>query len=182
MTSFLTAALGVVVSAVMLGVGVSGCCGNNYGDSNNHDDSKLLLTYIRLDPADEFYAGPVVPDPGGKRGVSTTFQDWQRTIVDTILILPSAEAATEALNQAASDLSAVVTAAGAESVPVGGGGTVVTGKSPDGSKSVSVLLFTEGKAFTTLEFYSRPADPVSTLFIVPVGQEQDARIKASLVS
>jgi hypothetical protein len=66
--------------------------------------------------------------------------------------------------------------------PLGSGSTVFSGTSLDGSKSVSVLLFTEGKTFTRCEITSDPGDPVSTDFLVPVGQRQDERIKASGVS
>ncbi|MGO9155933.1 hypothetical protein [Mycobacterium sp.] len=176
MKSFARAALGVAVTAAMLGAAVVGCGGS-------HDYSDLLLPGpIRLDPAHQFYSGPVVHDPGGKPGVSETYTSWDRTLVATIVVLPSASAAADALNQAKADLPKTVTGASAESVAVGSGGTVVSGTSPDGSKSVSVLLFTEGKTFTTYEITSDPKDPVSTQFLVPVGQEQDARIKASHVS
>jgi hypothetical protein len=174
------AALGVTATAAILGATVIGCdSGRDYG---SHDYSDLLLPGpIRLDPAHEFTSSSVVPDPGGKPGVSATFTSWDRTLVATVLVLPSASAASGALNQAKADLPKTVTGASAESVPVGSGGTVVSGTSPDGSKSVSVLLFTEGKTFTTYEISSDPRDPVSTDFLVPVGQKQDARIKASNV-
>jgi hypothetical protein len=173
-------ALGVASTAAMLGTAVVGCASSH---DYSHDYSDLPLPGpIRLDPAHQFYSGPAVHDPGGKPGVSKTYTSWDRTLVATIAVLPSAPAATDALNQAKADLPRTLTGASAESVPVGSGGTVVDGMSPDGSKSVSVLLFTEGKTFTTYEITSDPGDPVSTTFLIPVGQEQDARIKASPVS
>jgi len=176
MKSCARAALGLAASAAMLGAAVIGC-------GSSHDYSDLLPPgSIRLDPAHQFYSGPVVHDPGGKPGVSKTYTSWDRTLVATIVVLSNASAAAGALNQAKADLPRVVTGATAESVPVGSGGTVVSARSPDGSKSVSVLLFTEGKTFTTYEITSDSGDPVSTDFLVPVGQEQDARLKASNVS
>ena len=62
------------------------------------------------------------------------------------------------------------------------GGAVVSGTSPDGSKSVTVLLFTEGEQFSGYEITSDPRDPVPMDFLVPVGQKQGARIKAFNVS
>ena len=59
------------------------------------------------------------------------------------------------------------------------GGTMVSGTSPDGSKAATVLLFTEGKAFTNLEFDSAPNDPVPQ-FVTDVGQKQDTAIKNGL--
>jgi len=86
------------------------------------------------------------------------------------------------LNQAKADLPKTMTGASAESVPVGSAGTVVSGMSPDGSKSLCALLFTEGKTFTKYEITSDPRDPVSADFLVAVGKSQDERIKASGVS
>jgi hypothetical protein len=175
MKSCARAALGVAATAAILGAAAIGC-------GSSHDYSDLLLPGpIRLDPAHEFTSNSVVRDPGGKPGVSETFTSWDRTLIATIVVLPDASAASGALNHATADLPKTVTGASAESVPVGSGGTVVSGTSPDGSKSVSVLLFTEGKTFTTYEISSDPRDPVSTDFLVPVGQKQDARIKASNV-
>ena len=165
----------------MLGAAIIGCGGNH--DHTSHDYTDLLLPGpIRLDPAHEFTSGPVVHDRSGKPGVSTTFTSWDRTLVAAIEVLPDAPAAADALNQAKADLAKTVTGASAEPVPVGSGGTVVSGTSPDSSKSVSLLLFTEGKTFTTYEITSDPGDPVSTDFLVPLGQKQDARINASNVS
>ena len=181
MKSRARAALGVVVTAALLGAALIGCGGSH--DHTSHDYIGLLLPGpIRLDPAHEFTSDSVVKDPGGKPGVSKTFTSWDRTLVATILIWPDASAATGALNQAKADLPKTMTGASAESVPVGSAGTVVSGMSPDGSKSLCVLLFTEGKTFTKYEITSEPRDPVSAGFLVPVGKSQDERIKASGVS
>jgi hypothetical protein len=51
---------------------------------------------------------------------------------------------------------------------------------PGRIQSVTMLLFTEGKAFTTLEFDSAPSDPVPPEFVTDVGQKQDAAIKSGL--
>jgi hypothetical protein len=57
---------------------------------------------------------------------------------------------------------------------------MVSGTSPDGSHAVTVLLFTEGKAFTNLEFDSPANDPVPAGFVAGVGQKQDTAIKNGL--
>ena len=132
-------------------------------------------------PNDTFTAVPANPAPGGQPGVvgSFTNQAGTRVIGDTILILPDAAAATTSLERSKSALGSNVTGT-PEASPVGTGGTVVAGKSPDGAKSITVLLFTEGRAFTTIEFDSAPDDPVPPEVVNDIGQKQDAAIKAGL--
>jgi hypothetical protein len=65
---------------------------------------------------------------------------------------------------------------------VGTAGTMVSGTAADGSKAVTVLLFTEGKAFANLEFDSPPNDPEPPQFVADVGQKQDTAIKNGLHS
>ena len=63
---------------------------------------------------------------------------------------------------------------------VGSAGVMQSGTSPDGSKSVTVLLFTGGPASVTLEFDGPPQDPVTSDYVTMVGQKQDAAIKNGL--
>jgi hypothetical protein len=146
------------------------------------DYSKLL---IRADdialPSDSFTAAAPTLNPNGKAGVATVFSNGAdtREIGDTILILPEAADAATALQGAKSALGSNVTG-DPQPAAVGEGGTIVSGPSPDNSKSVTVLLFTEGKAFVTLEFDSKPDDPVPPEFATDIGQKQDAAIKTGL--
>jgi hypothetical protein len=59
---------------------------------------------------------------------------------------------------------------------------MLMGNNPDRTKGVAILLFTEGRAFATLQFDG----PVDTLappdFVNDVGQKQDAAIKKGLGS
>jgi hypothetical protein len=73
-----------------------------------------------------------------------------------------------------------VTGGNPQPASVGNGGTMVSGTSPDTSKAVTVLLFTEGKAFVTLEFDSAPNDVVPPEFATGVAQQQDGAIKSKL--
>jgi hypothetical protein len=59
---------------------------------------------------------------------------------------------------------------------------MVAGTSPDKSKVVTVLLFTDGKAFVTLEFDGAPSDVVPTDYALEVAQQQDAAVKNKLPS
>ena len=65
-------------------------------------------------------------------------------------------------------------------IGIGTGGTTVSGPSPDGCKGVTVLLFTDGKAFAELEFDGPPDALVPADFVSDVGQKQDRAIKNGL--
>ena len=125
-----------------------------------------------------YAAAPPVQNPNGQPGVTEVFNHRDgRTITDTIMVLPDPAAATASLNGSQSQL---VANGKTQSAPVGTGGTIVSGTSPDGSKAVSVLTFTEGNAATTVEFAGPRNDPVETAVITDYGQKQDAAIKNQL--
>ena len=67
-------------------------------------------------------------------------------------------------------------------VDVGTGGQMAVGPSPDGSKAKGIVMFTEGKVFTVLEFESAPNDPLQPDFVSDLGRKQDAAIKSGLPS
>jgi hypothetical protein len=146
------------------------------------DYSTLLIKATDIVvPNDTFTAMPATPNPGGQPGVSGGFTNaaGNRVIGDTIMILPDASAAATALDGAKSSLSSNVTGA-PQPASVGSNGMIVSGPSPDKSKAVTVLLFTEGKAFTTVEFDSAPDDPVPPEIVTDIGQKQDDTIKNGL--
>ena len=133
-------------------------------------------------PGDTFTAAPPTENPNGKSGVATVFsnQGDTREIGDTIMILPDAAGAATALDGAKSSLGSAVKGGDAQPAAVGEGGTIVSGTSPDDSKSVTVLIFSEGKSFVTIEFDGKPDDPVPPAFATDIGQKQDAAIKSGL--
>jgi hypothetical protein len=146
------------------------------------DYSTLLIKATDIDvPNDTFTAMPTTANPGGQPGVSGGFSNaaGTRVIGDTIMILPDASAAATALDGAKSALGTNVTGA-PQPASVGSNGVVASGPSPDNSKFVAVLLFTEGKAFTTIEFDSAPDDPVPPEVVMDIGQKQDDAIKKGL--
>jgi len=109
-------------------------------------------------------------------------QAGSRKIDDTIYIYPDAAAASQALDQSAKaipDLSVKATPTAAD---VGTGGQMTVGPSPDGAKAKAVVMFTEGKVFSVLEFESPPNDPVPSDFVLDLARKQDAAIKAGLPS
>ena len=131
---------------------------------------------------DTFATRSSTANPGGSDGVSALFvnQHDTRAIGDTILILPDSAAATTTLNTTVSSIETVVTGGRAQPSPVGTGGTVVSGSSPDGSKAVTVLLFTEGRSVVRLEFGSAPGDPMPPQVVTDVGKKQEIAIRAGL--
>lgn len=133
-------------------------------------------------PGDTFSVSTPTENPNGKPGVAAVFsnQGDTREIGDTIMILPDSAGAAASLEGAKSSLGSNVTGGDPQPAAVGEGGTIVQGHSPDGAKSVTVLLFTEGKAFVTLEFDGKPDDPVPPAFATDIGQKQDAAIKSGL--
>lgn len=201
-------AVGVTAAAVVLAASATACSGNKTtsptttasgsksssaatstgGASSSTaaaspDYSALLIEDSDISaPGDTFTAQPPTLNPNGKEGVATVFanQGDTREIGDTILVLPDASAANTALDGAIGALGSAVTGGTPQSAQIGSSGTVVSGMSPDGSKSVTVLLFTEGRAFVTLEFDGAPDDPVPPEGVTDVGQKQDAAIKNGL--
>jgi hypothetical protein len=101
-------------------------------------------------------------------------------IGDTILILPDSAAATTTLNTTVSAIGTIVTGGSPQPSPVGIGGTVVSGSSPDGAKAVTVLLFTEGGAVVRLEFGSAPGDPMLLQLVTDVGTKQQIAVRTGL--
>ena len=128
-----------------------------------------------------FTAGPATPNPNGQAGVDTTFSndDKTRQIHDTILVFGDPAAATSALEAAKAKLGDSVRGA-PEPAAVGTGGTTVSGNSPDGSKGVMMVLFTEGKAFATLNFVGPPDMLPPQDFATDLGQKQDTAIRNGL--
>ncbi|MDT7793403.1 MAG: hypothetical protein QOD59_2839, partial [Mycobacterium sp.] len=152
------------------------------GAAQPSDYSNLLIKATDIVvPNDTFSAMPATPNPGGQPGVAGSFTNaaGSRVVGDTIMILPDAAAANTALDGAVSALGSNVTGA-PQSASVGSNGVIASGPSPDGSKFVAVLLFTEGKAFTTIEFDSAVDDPVPPEVVTDVGQKQDDAIKKGL--
>jgi len=123
-----------------------------------------------------YTAAPLDINPGGQPGVTAEYthrEGGTREITTTILILADAEAATASVAGAAAEVANAQT----QPAAVGIGGTMVSGTSPDGTQSVTVLTFTQGNAATTIEFDGPPNDPVPADMVIELGQKQDTAIK-----
>ena len=133
-------------------------------------------------PGDTFTAQPPIQNPNGQPGVAQMLsnQNDTRHIGDDILILPDADQAVSELDLEKAALGNTVTGGTPAAAAVGTAATMISGTAADGSKAVTVLLFTEGKAFVNLEFDSPLNDPVPPQFVTDVGQKQDTAIKNGL--
>ncbi len=145
------------------------------------DYTVLLIRAGDISAPESFTASSPINNPNGQPGVTTTFSNQDRThvIVDSIQILPDPAAAVRALESAKATRDGYVHGV-PEPIAIGTGGTTISGPSPDGSKGVTVLLFTEGRAFTELEFDGPPDALVPPDFVTDIGQKQDAAIKKGL--
>lgn len=145
------------------------------------DYTALLIKASDINAPEPFTAGPAVKNPDGQQGATTTFsdQDHSHAIVDTIKIMLDPAAAANALDSAKAVQSESLNGKPAP-VDVGVGGATISGVSQDRTKGVTMLLFTEGKAFVTLEFDGPKEMLAPSDFVTEVGQKQDAAIKKGL--
>jgi hypothetical protein len=127
-----------------------------------------------------FTAAAPVMNPDGQPGVSTTYthRDGSRQITSKVLVLADPAAAAGAMNDSRTKVGVVD--AKVDPAAVGTGATIVSGLSADRAHSLSVLTFTEGNAFATVDFQGPVDDPVPADLVLDYGQRQDAAIKAAL--
>jgi len=148
------------------------------------DYTGLLIKATDINAPIQFTAGPPTNNPNGQPGAAVTFStdDNSHVIKDTIQVLADPGAATNALNAAKATQGNNVKNPKTDSFNVGTGGTTVSGNSPDNSKGILIVMFTEGRAFVTLEF-DGPVDSLPPQdFVTDVAQKQDAAVKKGLGS
>jgi hypothetical protein len=144
--------------------------------------TKLLIQASDINAPVPFTGAPPTGNPNGQPGVATTFKDddGSHAIKVTIGVYDDADAATNALNAAKGQQGGAIKDPTTQPSNIGSGGTMLMGNTPDRSKGVVILLFTEGKALATLEF-DGPTDTLAPPdFVNDVGQKQDAAIKKGL--
>ena len=188
-----TVIAGVIAASMPAGVTLVGCSSHSTSSAptsgsvttTTHaqvsDYTTLLIKASDINAPEPFTATPPVKNPNGQQGATTTFsdQDHSHAIIDTIQVLPDPAAAANALDSARAMRHETLQAK-PMSVDVGVDGTTITGTSQDRSKGVTVLLFTEGKAFVSLEFDGPSYALAPPEFIHDVGDKQDAAIKKGL--
>jgi hypothetical protein len=145
------------------------------------DYTGLLILASDINAPETFTATTPINNPNGQPGVTATFSNQGRThvIVDSIQILPDPAAAVRAQEAAKATTNGYVHGT-PEPIAIGTSGTTISGPSPDGAKGVTVLIFTEGRAFAELEFDGPPDSLVPPDFVTDIGQKQDAAIKKGL--
>jgi hypothetical protein len=188
----LTLVAGVAVTTALTGVPAVACNSHSKpatarsGSTSSapaqpNDYTALLIKANDINAPETFTASPPIKNPNGRLGVAITFSDQDRThaIIDTIQILSDPAAATNALNTAKATRSESLHG---KPVPigVGTGGTTISGATPDRSKGMTILLFTEGKTLATLEFDGPFYALAPPEFVTDVGQKQDTAIKQGL--
>ncbi len=186
---------GVIVASALAGVPVAGCSSHSKSSAptsgsttpthaaQSGDYTQLLIKASDIDAPEPFTAGPAVKNPNGQQGAQITFsdQDKSHTIIDTIQIMSDPAAAASQLDSAkATHREALL--AKPLGVDVGVDGATISGPSPDHSKTVTMLLFTEGKAFVTMEFDGPSFALAPPDFVADVGHKQDEAIKKGLGS
>ena len=188
-----TVRAGIIAVSTLTLVSVAGCSSHSKSSTptsgsattTTHaqlsDYTTLLIKASDINAPEPFTASPAVKNPNGQQGATTTFsdQDHSHAIIDTIQVLPDPAAAANALDSARA-MQHETLQAKPMSVDVGVDGTTITGTSPDRSKGMTVLLFTEGKAFVSLEFDGPSYALAPPEFIHDVGDKQDAAIKKGL--
>lgn len=143
------------------------------------DYTALIIDPNVVTDSQAYTATPPTLNPGGQPGARTVFTHRDgRTITDTVWVLTDPAAASSAINQALGNLA--IANQKLVSAPVGSGGQLISGTSPDGTRSLSVLYFTEGNAASTIEFAGPSADPAPSDLVIEMGQKQDALIKSRL--
>jgi len=142
------------------------------------DYTTLLMDAAALDAPVEFIMVEPMLNPNGIEGVAALYHIGDNTamIDDAIALLADPTEAAAVLANAIAAVGSSVTGAPFPA-PIGTDGT-----SPDGSKAVTVLMFTEENAFVTLQFDSAPGDltPAPPEFVHSTGQLQLDALKAGL--
>ena len=153
--------------------------GFGYAAAQPGDFSTLPVDPNLITDSLAYNAAPLVFNPNGQPGVEAayTHRDGSRQITTTVLVLPDAQPATAALDGQRAALSGEVANGKTEPAAVGSGGSMVSGMSPNGSQSVTVLSFTQGNAATTIEFAGAPNDPAPTDLVLELGGKQDTAIR-----
>jgi hypothetical protein len=200
-----TSAVGLAVTAVLAGATLVGC-GNDKGETKSSTSSASASSaastpssaasstaaqptdYTTLLIKPEDIGNNVVPDappvinPSGVNGIGQTFRNKEGTrfVIDTIGVMDDAAAAAATIPNMKDVIVGKKISGQPEPVDVGTNGFVVTGASADGSKSLTEIVFTQGRALIDLEFASNPGDPVPPEAALEVAHKQGDAVKAGL--
>ncbi|WP_418003214.1 hypothetical protein ACNO8X_25225 [Mycobacterium sp. PDNC021] len=199
-----TTTVGLFAAALLVGTTVAGCGGDEKETTSSSsssssatsatstttsapaspaaqgaDYSNLLLKPADVDPS--FTASDPVRNPNGQPGIGQTLTNAAKgeVLLFAIFVDESPAGAVQALQGFKTSLAKEVTGE-PQPADVGDGGFIATGTNPDGSKAVTEVYFTQGKALVNLEFESAPNDPVPPESALAIAKMQDAQIKNNL--
>jgi hypothetical protein len=144
------------------------------------DYGKLLLPPADMGDDTQTPGGEQL-NPRGNPGAAQVYasSDGKQKIIDTILVFPDVAAAASNFDSNSKTMNEVTTGA-PEPVEVGDQGVMAIGTSPDGTKSVTVVLFSQGKALVSLNFEGEPNDPVPPDVAKDIATKQAALIADGL--
>jgi hypothetical protein len=164
---------GLAVAAVTIGIGSATAA---------PDYTVLLINPNDVVDTTAYIAGAPVWNPNGQSGVKTTYthRDGSRSVTETVSVWPNNAAATSATNGNQAAAANRIANQTSQPVTVGAGGTLISGNSPDGANSVSVLVFTEGNTASQIEFTGPANDPAPADVMIDLANRQDGAIKANL--
>ncbi|MDA2891448.1 hypothetical protein PDG61_11045 [Mycolicibacterium sp. BiH015] len=168
-------------AAVMLAIGVT-VGGFTTAAAQPVDYATLPVHPNGATDSSAWIADAPVLNPEGRPGVMALFthRDGSRTVTDTILVLDDAAAAASMMSQGRAGLGSQINNPTTQPAAVGTDGQIISGTSLDNARSVSVLTFTEGNTFTTIEFEGAVADPVPADLVIDYGRMQAGAIQAAL--
>lgn len=143
------------------------------------DYSKLLLKASDIDPS--FTASEPTVNPNGVPGIGQTMTNPEKneTILFAIFVDESPAAAVQSLQGFKDTLPTEVDGT-PQPADVGAGGIIAAGKSPDGSKAITEVYFTQGNALVNIEFSSEPDDPIQSETALAIAKMQDTQVKNNL--
>jgi hypothetical protein len=127
--------------------------------------------------------GPSVdPTPGNPPTAGQFYKSGDNSIQSTVILAPdAAQAATSVQDTLTSPgLSSQIKGTLAPAPNVTKGAQVINGTSGDGSVSMSILMFSEGRVIAQVTFMGKPGDPVSADYLDTVGVIQLDAIQQNL--
>jgi hypothetical protein len=152
-----------LISAGLLG-GIGTAAADDY--TNLLIDPNVVVDTLAYTP------GATTPNPGGLPGATVIYSHRDgRTITDSVWVLADPAAATAAMTQVAGAFK--IANPRTEQVAVGTGGQLISGTSPDGTQSRSLLSFTHGNAASTIEFTGPANDPAPMDLVIDLGKAQN---------
>ena len=163
----------IVAALISAGV-VSGL-----GTATADDYTNLLIDPNTIVDTLAYTPGAPAANPGGLPGATVTYSHRDgRTITDSVWVLADPAAATAAMTQVQGAFK--IANPKTEPVAVGTGGQLISGTSPDGTQSRSLLSFTHGSAASAIEFTGPANDPAPADLVIDLGTAQNQLLKDRL--